>query len=229
MCGRFAFYSPDDAVVRLFDVAEMTDVGSGYNLAPTQLVPVLRANDAGLRRVDGLRWGLVPFWAKDKAIGNRMINARAETVAEKPAFRQAFRRRRCLVLANGFYEWKRLGDKKQPYYITREDGEPFAMAGLWESWRDRAATDPEVVETCTIITTTPNPLMAAIHQRMPVVLDPSPVAEWLDPGAAVEALTPLLRPYDGDGLVAVPVGTSVNNSRNQGADLIEPAGAVIRA
>jgi len=229
MCGRFAFYSPDEAVVRLFGVAEKTALQSGYNLAPTQLVPVLRRTDAGLRRVDAIRWGLVPFWAKDKAIGNRMINARAETVAEKPAFRQAFRQRRCLVLANGFYEWKRVGDKKQPFYITRDDGEPFAMAGLWERWRDRTAADPPTLETCTIITTTPNRLMENIHQRMPVILDSKPVAEWLDPSAETDVLTSLLGPYGGDGFVAVPVSTSVNNARNQGAELIEPAGAVIRA
>ncbi len=229
MCGRFAFYSPDEAVVRLFAVAAMTAVESGYNLAPTQRVPVLRADDTGLRRLDGLRWGLVPFWAKDKAIGNRMINARAETVAEKPAFRQPFRQRRCLVLANGFYEWKRIGDNKQPFYITREDGEPFAMAGLWESWRDRTAADPEALETCTILTTTPNRLMENIHQRMPVILDPQPISQWLDPRADARQLQPLLGPYGGDGLVAVPVSSKVNNARNQGAGLVEPVAAVIRA
>lgn len=229
MCGRFAFYSPDEAVVRLFDVSDMAPVEPGYNLAPTQRVPVVRAAANGQRRLDPLRWGLVPFWAKDLSIGNRMINARAETVAEKPAFRAALRKRRCVVLANGFYEWQRVGDRKRPFYITREDGEPFAMAGLWESWRERDVADAQDTETCTIITTGPNALMEQIHRRMPVILDPEPVGQWLDGDSGVAELQNLLAPYTGGGFVAVPVSTRVNNARNQGAELIEPAGEIVRA
>jgi putative SOS response-associated peptidase YedK len=229
MCGRFAFYSPDEAVVRLFDVSDVAPVEPGYNLAPTQPVPVVRAAANGQRRLDPLRWGLVPFWAKDLSIGNRMINARAETVAEKPAFRAALRKRRCIVLANGFYEWQRAGDRKQPFYITREDGEPFAMAGLWESWRERDVADAQDVETCTIITTGPNALMEQIHRRMPVIRDPEPVGQWWDGNSGVAELQSLLAPYTGGGFVAVPVSTRVNNARNQGAELIEPAGEIVRA
>src|SRR5210317_1318358 len=143
MCGRFAFYSPSEAAAALFGVSASIEVHPRYNIAPTQFVAAIRNDQDERRELVMLRWGLVPFWAKDSSIGNRMINARAETVAEKPAFRRAFAGRRCLVLASGFYEWQRIGERKQPFYITREDGDPFAMAGLWESWRDRAAPDAD--------------------------------------------------------------------------------------
>lgn len=227
MCGRFAFYSPDEAVVRLFDVTDLAPFEARYNLAPTQNVPVLRVDPKGARQVVPLRWGLVPFWAKDRSIGNRMINARAETVAEKPAFRRAFAGRRCLVLANGFYEWKRIGERKQPFYIAREDGDPFAMAGLWESWCDRAAPDADPLETCTIVTTGPNALMAQIHNRMPVILDRRATGLWLGTDQSADSLAGLLVPSQDEGFVAVPVSTRVNNARNEGADLIEPVGPVI--
>jgi putative SOS response-associated peptidase YedK len=229
MCGRFVFYSPSEAVVRLFGAEPYADIEPRYNLAPTQPVPVLRRGEDGQRRVGLLRWGLVPFWAKDPGVGNRMINARAETVASKPAFRQAFRRRRCLVLANGFYEWVRRGDAKQPHFITREDGEPFAMAGLWEQWRDPQDEAAAPLETCVIVTTTPNRLMAQLHDRMPVILDARAVQAWLAPDAADGTLEGLLVPYGGDDLVAVPVGRQVNNPRNQGSELIAPAGPALSA
>lgn len=227
MCGRFAFYSPDEAVIRLFDVTDIAPIEARYNLAPTQNIPVLRVDPEGARQVVPLRWGLVPFWAKDSSIGNRMINARAETVAEKPAFRRAFAGRRCLVLASGFYEWQRIGERKQPFYITREDGDPFAMAGLWESWRDRAAPDSDPLETCTIVTTGPNALMAQIHSRMPVILDRAAIGLWLDTGQSADSLAGLLVPSRDKSFIAVPVSTRVNNSRNEGADLIEPVGRAV--
>jgi putative SOS response-associated peptidase YedK len=219
MCGRFAFYSPHEAVVRLFGLADAPHVEARYNIAPTQYITTVRAN--GSRRIPGmLYWGLVPGWAKDKAIGARMINARGETLREKPAFRVAYRRRRCLVLADGYYEWQRTDGPKQPYFIGLDIGDPFAMAGLWESWRNPA--DDTVLESCAIITTEPAASIAQIHNRMPVILPPATYDEWLDPGnEVVEDLDRLLVPCDPAALRAYPVSRRVNNARNQGADLIE--------
>lgn len=192
-----------------------------YNIAPTQQVPVVRvAPDSGEREMTLLRWGLIPSWAKDASIGNRLINARAETVASKPAFRAAFKRRRCLVPADGYYEWQKVGSKKQPYLIQRQDGAPFAFAGLWESWH---ADRPDAVETFTIITTDANEATTAIHDRMPVILDEEDYAMWLDPEfEGREALESLLRPYPGEALQLTPVSTYVNNPRHEDPRCIEP-------
>ncbi len=224
MCGRFAFYSPHESVVRLFPVDEAPPVLPRYNLAPTQFVAtVLKRKDAA-PALTMLRWGLIPFWAKDKAIGNRMINARAETVHGKPAFRAAFKKRRCLVLADGFYEWVKDADGKTPHYIYLRSREPFAMAGLWESWHDEAADKP--LETCTIITTDPNDMMGALHNRMPVILARADHDAWIDPdNDDVEALRSLLVPFTAEDMAHHPVAKTVNNPRNDDETLIDAASA----
>jgi len=222
MCGRFAFYSPHEAVTRLFGVADAPPIEPRYNIAPTQFIATVRET-GGPREVAMLSWGLVPSWAKDKSIGARMINARAETLAEKPSFRNAYRRRRCLVLADGYYEWQRSGAVKQPCFISFEGGEPFGMGGLWERWRDPSSG--ELLESCCIVTTTPSPPVLHVHDRMPVIVPPSAYSEWLDPkNEATERLGRLLAPCVLPGLQARPVGRRVNDARNQGPDLIEPAG-----
>jgi putative SOS response-associated peptidase YedK len=225
MCGRFAFYSPHEAVVRLFGVAEAPEVEPRWNIAPTQFIAVVR-EAGGPRESTMPSWGLVPSWAKEKSIGARMINARSETLGEKPSFRNAFRRRRCLVLADGYYEWQRTGPVKQPYYIAFEDGQPFGMAGLWERWRDPATGEP--LESCCIVTTAPAATVAHVHDRMPVIVAPDAYAEWLDPkNEATERLARLFEPCPRSDLRARPVSRRVNDARNQGPDLIEelrPAG-----
>ena len=220
MCGRFCYFSPAEAVVRLFGVAGVEDQPLRYNIAPTQSAPVVRAADGARREWAALRWGLVPFWAKDPGIGNRMINARGETVASKPAFRAAFRRRRCLVLADGFYEWQKVPGGKQPWLIAQASGEPFAMAGLWESWSGDGREEP--LETCTIITTAGNAMMRELHDRMPVILDAAGIDEWLDPAAKPERLTPLLAPAPDGVLEARAVSRRVNSPANDGPELILP-------
>jgi putative SOS response-associated peptidase YedK len=219
MCGRFAFYSPHEAVTRLFGVAAAPEVEPRYNIAPTQFVAAVR-EAGGPRELAMLYWGLVPSWAKEKSIGARMINARAETLQEKPSFRTAFRRRRCLVLADGYYEWQRAGAVKQPYFIAFEDGAPFGMAGLWERWRDPTTGEP--LESCCIVTTVPAPSVADVHDRMPVIIPPEAHAEWLDPrNDSTDRLARLLGPWPAPGLHARPVSRRVNDARNQGADLVE--------
>ena len=220
MCGRFAFYSPAEAVVRLFSAEAVEDLPPRYNIAPTQNAPVVRQSADGKREFIQLRWGLIPFWAKDPSIGNRMINARAETVASKPAFRNAFRKKRCIVIADGFYEWQKRPGGKQPWYIAMSTGEPFAMAGLWESWR--ATEDDDRLDTCTIITTRPNEMMARLHNRMPVILTQDAVDCWLDPSSDTDTLESVLGPVEEDLLNAVEVSRRVNNPANEGPELILP-------
>ena len=215
MCGRFAFYSPSEATAALFGVSGALPVEARYNIAPTQFVAAIRNGEDSNPELAMLRWGLVPFWAKDPSIGNRMINARAETVAEKPAFRAAYRHRRCLVLADGFYEWHREGSVKTPYYISSADGQPFAFAALWENWNSKD-TD-ESVQSTTLITTEANDFMASLHQRMPVVLTPDTAPRWLQGGD--DALGNALENMP--ELRAWAVDRRVNNARNEGADLIE--------
>ncbi len=224
MCGRFAFYSPHEAVTRLFGVAGTAQVEPRYNIAPTQYVAVARAGvEDPVRRIAMLYWGLVPSWAREKSIGARMINARGETLREKPSFRSAYRRRRCLVLADGYYEWQRSAGAKQPYFISFADGEPFGMAGLWETWRDPGSA--ETLESCCIVTTAPAPEVAHVHDRMPVIVGRSDYDEWLDPGnAAVDRLDRLLAPCASAGLRAQAVDRRVNDARNQGSDLVAPLG-----
>lgn len=219
MCGRFAFYSPREAVLAVFGVELPFEVEPHYNIAPTQLVAAIRAGDAGGPEGVRLRWGLVPSWAKDAAIGSRMINARAETLGEKPAFRNAWRRRRCVVLANGFYEWRVAagsGAGKTPFYIAPPDGRPMGLAGLWERWEkgDRP------LESCAIITTAASGALAGIHDRMPVILPPDSLRLWLQPGQPHEVLQRLLRPAPEDALAFHQVGREVNSPAHDGPGLI---------
>lgn len=221
MCGRFAFYSPAEATAALFGATPSEDVKPRYNIAPTQYVAAVRDDEKELRELVMLRWGLVPFWAKDPSIGNRMINARAETVAEKPSFRNAYRKRRCLVLADGFYEWQKAGDTKTPYFVSLTDGSPFAFAGLWENWSSKESD--ESLQTTAIITTEANEFMAQIHQRMPVVMLPEHAGRWLN--GDMDLLSELIdKP---PSFRAWPVDRTVNNARNEGMELIDPAGETL--
>lgn len=222
MCGRFAFYSPSEATAALFGVDGALAVEPRYNIAPTQFVAAIRENEGKQRELTMLRWGLVPFWAKDPAVGNRMINARAETVAEKPSYRAAFKHRRCVVLADGFYEWHREGDVKIPHYISLSSGEPFGLAALWESWTDKVSG--ESLNTTTLITTAANDFMQPLHHRMPVILQSETANEWMSGSNEIlENVTELM-----PALQAWPVDRRVNNARNQGEDLIVADGDVIR-
>jgi putative SOS response-associated peptidase YedK len=225
MCGRYVSATPADQLADYFGARLTAEqlLDPEYNVAPTRSVWTV-FDDGQSRRLDVARWGLVPFWAKDLSIGNRMINARAETVAEKNAFKKAFRRQRCIIPADGFFEWTtRPGQRhKQPWYIHRPDGEPFAFAGLWETWRgpDR---DADPVRTCTILTGDANEKMAAIHDRMPVMLPPDSWQTWLDPGVDdTEVLGKLLVPAPPELITFHPVSTEVNNARNHGEHLIDP-------
>ena len=221
MCGRFAFYSPAEATAQLFGASGSVDLKPRYNIAPTQFIAAVRRNEDAGNELATFRWGLVPFWAKDPSIGNRMINARAETVAEKPSFRTAYRKRRCLILADGFYEWHTEGGVKVPYFISLASGEPFAFAGLWEHWKSKASD--ESLETATIITTEANPFLSQLHHRMPVVLEPGKAGRWLDGDMQLldEAAA------DSPRFQAWPVDRKVNNARNESPDLADPAGEPI--
>jgi len=219
MCGRFAFFSPREAVVAAFGADIEYEFNPRYNIAPSQEVTLLRLDESGHLRADNYRWGLVPFWAKDPAIGNRMINARAETVAEKPSYRQSFSRRRCLVLANGFYEWRKNETGKTPYFISRADGQPFGMAGLWDEW---AKGDGAPLRTCTVITTVANEFMRSMHDRMPVIMGGNEAMGWLNTEAAKDILLSMLMGSQQVELRAWAVSKSVNNPINDNAKLIEP-------
>jgi putative SOS response-associated peptidase YedK len=222
MCGRFTLHSPAKAIADLFGLIGEPSLQPRYNIAPTQPVPIiriLRANPATRQReLVPVRWGLVPAWADDPAIGNRLINARAETVASKPSFREAFRYRRCLVPADGFYEWTKEGGRKQPVYIRRKDGQPFAFAGLWEEWE----REGEIIQSCVIITTQANQMMAEYHDRMPVILHSNDYDLWLDPDVQdPKILEPLLRPYPSDDLDVYPVSRLVNDPRHEDPKCVE--------
>jgi len=194
-----------------------------FNIAPTQDVAVVRLDEPSRRReLAELRWGLIPSWAKNPAIGSRMINARGETVAEKPSFRVAFRHRRCLVLADGYYEWKKAGAKKQPYYIRLADDGPFGMAGLWESWRASEEDGATKIQSCTVITTEANSLTRTVHDRMPVIVEPADWATWLDVSIQDrEVLEPMLKSYPAESMKFDAVSTVVNNPRNETSECVE--------
>jgi putative SOS response-associated peptidase YedK len=227
MCGRFTLSQPVEAIASIFQLKEVPNLEPRYNIAPTQLVPTVwqtsTQSDAGdkdkvLRQFQLLRWGLVPSWAKDPAMGAKLINARAETVAEKPSFRSAFRHRRCLVIADGFYEWRRQEGKKQPFYFRLQNGQPFAFAGLWERWQDPKS---EAIASCTILTTAANELLQPIHDRMPVILDSKDYDLWLDPAVQKpEQLQQLLQPYPSEAMLSYPVSTKVNNPANNTPECI---------
>jgi putative SOS response-associated peptidase YedK len=221
MCGRYTLSSPTDLLADLLELDSVPELAPRYNIAPTQEAAVVRVTgETGARSLDLLRWGLIPFWAKDPGIGNRMINARAETVAEKPSYRASFKRKRCLVPADGFYEWQATGGRKQPFYFRFEGGGPFALAGLWDRWEKG---EGEPVETFTILTTEPNEVVAPVHKRMPVILDREGMATWLDPAIEdAERLTPLLGPFPTSGMEAYPVSTYVNSPGNDTPRCIEP-------
>jgi putative SOS response-associated peptidase YedK len=232
MCGRFVQASSPELLVARFGVDELAAAGHepSYNVAPRATVYAVRdrAEDDGRRRyLSDLRWGLIPSWAKDPKVGDRMINARAESLADKPAYERAFRRHRCLIPAEGFYEWQRRGSRKQPMFIHRRDGEPMAFAGLWAAWRDRgegglADPDGEWLRSCAIVTTNANNTLAPLHDRMPVVLEERDWDRWLDPDSGdVDAFAHLLQPASDDLLVAYPVGTAVNSADNDGPGLVE--------
>lgn len=220
MCGRFGVPFQSEELAAALDARWRGQPFSGprFNVAPTQHAPVLMQDDEG-RRLEMLRWGLIPSWAKDPAIGNKMINARAETVAEKPSYRTAFRKRRCLVPVGGFYEWKREGKTKVPHWIHPADGGVATFAGLWERWYPEGA---EPVTTFTVLTTGANGFMAPIHDRMPVLVEPGDRDAWLGPDTPAEELLALLRPCPDDRLTAYPVSTRVNSPANEGEELVAP-------
>jgi putative SOS response-associated peptidase YedK len=223
MCGRFVRKSTLEQIADAFDLdiagAEF-DLAPSFNIAPGQQVAAVVFD--GRRKLKRFRWGLIPSWAKDEKIGYKMINARAETVAEKPGFRQAFSQRRCIVVADGFYEWKHQGPSKIPYYVRLKKDQPLGFAGLYEHWR---APDGKPVDSCAIITTAPNALMKPIHDRMPVILDQRACGAWLDPaGFDADRLRALLQPFDPGKMDAYPVGLLVNSPKNNGPRCIEPVG-----
>ena len=219
MCGRFTLRTSLNVLLQQFAIEMLPDqqllFEPRYNIPPTVDIPVIRYADEK-RRLSLMRWGLLPSWTKDPKKTPLLNNARAETVAEKPSFRTAFKKRRCLIPVDRFYEWKTIGKAKQPYYFRRQDERPFAFAGLWETWND--------IESCTIITTEANELMAPIHHRMPVVLATNDYDEWMDPAAA--DLATLLLPCPADELICYPVDPVVNNSRNEGPQCIVPMNSV---
>ena len=220
MCGRYTLASPTERLAEEFGVdASSIEVSPNYNVAPTQGVAAV-LEEAGQRRLEVLRWGLIPPWADDPGIGSRMINARSETAPGKPSFRRAFRERRCLIPADGFYEWQRTNGAKQPYYIHMGDGRPFAFAGLWESWSKGGEGE---VRTCTILTTGANALVGEVHDRMPVILAHDAYDVWLDPASERDELTGLLAPYPVDEMETYPVSRFVNSPSNNDPRCIEPA------
>lgn len=220
MCGRFELHTHPTAIALAFGLAQPPEIAARYNVAPMTDVPVVRVNAEGERELVHLRWGLVPRWAKDPSIGGRMINARGETLATRQAFRIAYRRHRCLLPADGFYEWMAVADapgRKQPLHIGMRDGSLFGLGGLYERW---LSPEGEVLDTCTIVTTQANRLLRLVHDRMPLVVAPEDQARWLDPANA--QVDDLVRPFPAERMRAYPVSTRVNAARNDGPDLVAP-------
>lgn len=223
MCGRFVLKSSHDEIASQFGLTSAGQLTTGphYNIAPSTEIAVIRSNETGKRELAGLRWGLIPPWAKDSKRGTFPINARAETCATKPMFRNALRKRRCLIPADGFYEWGTIDGRKQPFYFHMLDDRPFAFAGLWERWKG----DGQTIDSCAIIVGTANELLQPIHDRMPIILEPNDYDLWLNPEITdAELLTPLLKPYPADEMAAYPVSTRVNSPRNDYAELIQSIG-----
>jgi putative SOS response-associated peptidase YedK len=218
MCGRYSITTAPEAMRQLFGYEARPNFPPRYNVAPTQMAPVVRLGPDGRREPAMLRWGLVPSWAKDPKIGARLINARSDTVAVKPSFRAAFRKRRCLVPADGFYEWRAGGKLKQPYRVTLADGEPFAMAGLWESWR---ANTSDAIESFCILTTSANERLAEIHDRMPVILHEADFEAWLGSKDEAKALA-VLRPYPAERTAYYAVSRRVNSPKFDDPECIAP-------
>lgn len=226
MCGRYTLTANAKIIQTTFDLdadssPALKDLTPRYNIAPSQPIAVVVADSEGQRHLEFFRWGLIPSWAKDPKVGFKMINARAETLPEKPAFRAALKKRRCLILADGFYEWKRDGKAKVPMYMQLKSGEPFAFAGLYEFWKP--ADSETLIKSCTIITTEPNALTEKIHDRMPVILKPNAYDRWLEPGdVSAEKLMPLLKPYAASQMTATRVSTLVNNAQIESPDCVKP-------
>ena len=219
MCGRFTLRTPAERVKREFQLEEMPPLEARYNIAPTQSILVVR-QEADEREAMMLKWGLIPSWAKDASIGAKLINARSETVDEKPSFREAFKRRRCVIPADGFYEWQRTGGRKQPFYFQLKDERLFGFAGLWEKWR---TPEGESLETCSILTTEANAVLKPVHDRMPVILEPEAYELWLDDDVRKQDLRKeLLRPFPASEMTAYPVSTSINSPQHQGEELVQP-------
>jgi len=223
MCGRFVRKSTITEISNEFDVFEVAwDAPPSYNIAPTQDVACVVRN--GKNRLVAMRWGLVPFWADDPAIGNRMINARVETIAEKKSFARPFKSQRCLIIADGFYEWRTVQGRKEPIYICLRSGKPFGLAGLYDNWK---APDGTLLSTCTIITTVPNELLKTIHNRMPAIIDKDHRATWLDKDIEdSRTLLSLLKPFDAAALQAYPVSTAVNSPKFNTPECIKPVGSL---
>jgi putative SOS response-associated peptidase YedK len=224
MCGRFSLRARNAAILaEYFDIADVPLLKVRYNIAPSQPAPVVRLKPGQInprREMVLMRWGLIPGWAKDAAIGNRMINARAESLAQKPAFRAALRRRRCLIAADGFYEWQVTGRSRQPYFIRFRDDRPFAFAGLWESWE---GADHSAIDSCTIITTAAGDMIRPIHDRMPVILPPEAYEVWLDPAVEnFDVIASLLVPFYSPEMEVYQVSTLVNKAAHDGPECIEP-------
>jgi putative SOS response-associated peptidase YedK len=220
MCGRYVSASSPSLLGEYFGVEQVRidELEPSFNVAPRAEVPIV-ATSKGERVLDQVRWGLVPFWAKDASIGDRLINARAETITTKPTYRRAFERRRCIIPADGFYEWR----NRQPHFIHRRDGAPLAFAGVWEAWYDPSQETPPRLRSCAIVTTTANDDLAPLHDRMPVVLPASVWSDWLDPERQdVDAFLPLLAPLPNGELVFHPVSKAVNKADNNGPELVEP-------
>ncbi len=220
MCGRFTLRSSPAVIAEEFGLFAVPDLSPRYNIAPSQQVPIVRQQPGTENReLAWLRWGVIPAWADEPSIGQRMANARAETAATKPSFRKAYRSRRYLVVADGFYEWQKVNSHKQPYYVRLVQKRPFGIAGLWERWEKGG----EPVESCTILTTEANDLMAPIHERMPVIIAPEHYGLWLDPQVQNGPnLAALLRPLPSNGMIAYPVSTLVNNPKNEREECIQP-------
>jgi len=220
MCGRFALKAPPRSVQEHFHLPETVDLSPRYNVAPSQEIAVVRQLPGNsLRQLDMLRWGLIPPWAKDMKIGYRMINARAETLAQKPSFRSAFKRRRCLVAADGFYEWKHAGKTKEPFLVQLQEESVFGFAGLWEAW---SSPDGNLVESCTIITTSANELIREIHDRMPVILHPDHYNPWLQDSSAEKTLQQLLIPFPAAEMKMSRVSPEINNPKNDTPACMRP-------
>ncbi len=218
MCGRYTLTANPKTLQAEFGIPVPENLAPRYNIAPTQPVPVIVAEN-GAPRLDVFRWGLIPSWAKDPRIGNKLINARAETIAEKPSFRAAFRRRRCLIPADGFFEWQRTSRGKQPLFIHFKNRRPFAFAGLWEQW---LSPDGSEILSCTIITTAPNELLKNIHNRMPVILPAESRNLWLDESQPPQNLLSLLKPYPAPEMAFYPVSKLVNSPANDNLACVEP-------
>lgn len=221
MCGRYSLTTPAEAVRAYFDFVELPNLPPRANIAPRQDVAAVRLGaDDGARHFVWLRWGLIPSWAKEAGIGDRMINARRESVAEKPAFRAAIRSRRCLIAADGFYEWRNEGGRKQPYRISLPGTDVFAFAGIWERWRDPQSN--EAVETCAILTTEAAAALRPIHHRMPVILDPADFTAWLNPGTKIEVIQALSGQQPTHAFTTYTVSTRINSAANDDLSLLAP-------